>query len=105
VLHVVVTCFFLVAWTLPWAWALWAALVGAFVLQLQWGLNGVCVLTTLERLLRGRAPVPTTTEGSFLVGLARSILRQPVPAAYVNRVSYAVLWGGAGIAGLRLALQ
>jgi len=102
-LHVVVTCFFLVAWMLPWSWALWTALVGAFVLQVQWWLNDVCVLTTLERLLRGPASALASGDGNFLAGLARSIVGRPVPSAWVNRLSYAVLWGGAGAAALRLA--
>src|SRR5262249_41371588 len=102
-LHVVGTGFFLGAWMLPWAWALWAALLGAVVLQVQWWLNDVCVLTTLERLLRGRASALASGDGNFLAGLARSIVGRPVPSAWVNRISYTVLWGGAGVAALRLA--
>jgi hypothetical protein len=102
-LHFVVTSFFLVAWMLPWSWALWTAIVGAFVLHVQWWLNDVCVLTTLERLLRGRASALASGDGHFLLGLARSIVGRPVPSAWVNRISYAVLWGGAGVAALRLA--
>lgn len=105
-LHAVVSGFFLIAWTLPWSWALWTALVGAVVLQLQWWLNDdVCVLTKVERRLRGLPPVPDTPEHNFMTGFARRLLRRPVSARDADRLTYAILWGGAGIAGLRLVLR
>lgn len=104
--HLVVTVYFLVAWTLPWRWAMWSAVVGAPVMHLQWRLNDdVCVLTKLERYLRGADPTPRGSERSFIAATMERLAGRELPARCVNGVTYAVLWGGAAVAGLRLALR
>lgn len=104
--HAGVTTFFVVAWALPWDWALWTAFCGAFAMQLQWWLNDdVCVLTKLERNLRGHAAVPAATEGNFISGFLSTLLGRPLPVSCTDRIAYVMLWGGAGIAGARLALR
>lgn len=104
-LHCAVVAFFVVAWALPWRWALWAAVIGAFLMHLQWRLNdGICVLTKLERLLRGRAPLPKDGEGSFLDELAARWIGPAYAGRFADQAAYVVLWGGAGVAGARLVL-
>lgn len=99
-----VLAFFLVAWALPWRWALWTAVVGAFVMQIQWWLNdGICVLTKLERVLRGLPALPAPDEGGFIADLAARVVDAPVPKRWTNALTYAVLWGGASVAAARLA--
>jgi hypothetical protein len=105
--HMAVTAFFLVAWALPWQWALWASIAGAATLHTQWKLNdGLCVLTKLERQLRGLPVIPDRDEGEgdFIAGLLARLAGRPLPPACSGRIAYAVLWGGASLAALRLLL-
>jgi len=103
--HTLVTGFFLVAWALPWRWALWSTAVGSPIVQVQWLVNDdLCVLTTLERRLRGVAHVAPDGQQSFLGDLVRRLTGRAPTDACVNRVTYAVLWGGAFVAAIRLAM-
>jgi len=98
-----VTGFFSIAWALPWRWALWTALLGAGLLRLLWWLNsGVCVLTQLERSLRGLNPVPGPGQPHFIEALAARWTEGCLPRAWIRRATNFVLWGGAGVAALRL---
>lgn len=102
--HAAIVAFFLVACALPWRWAWWTNLAGAAVMHLQWRLNGdVCVLTDLERSLRGKPSAGAEPEGNFVADLAARIAGRPLPQQWTDRLAYVVLWGGAGIAGIRLA--
>lgn len=103
--HVLVTAFFVVAWALPFRWALWVAAIGAPIMHAQWRLNDECVLTTLERRLRDPGRRRGAGESSFLTELVRRLCGRDVPGAWVSRLSYAILWGGAGLASLRLAAR
>lgn len=104
-LHSGVTLFFLVASLLPWRWALWSAIAAAFVMPLQWHLNGgVCVLTSLEHWLRGTS-VGAATGGSFIGGLMTRLVGVEPSDRCVDTTTYAVLWVGAVVAALRLALE
>jgi hypothetical protein len=103
-LHCAVTGFFVIAWALPWRWALWTALVGAFVMTLQWRLNDdLCVLTKLERSLRGRALVSDTTDTNFIEDVLERLSRRRPSRRGANTVTYGMLWGGAAVAAARLA--
>jgi hypothetical protein len=101
--HVLVTGFIMVAWALPWPWALWASAIGAPAVHAQWRLNDECVLTTLERRLRGLASTPPREEPNFLTGLAHRLSGREPSQAAVNAAAYGILWGGAVVATLRLA--
>lgn len=102
--HTAVLAFFAIAWALPWRATLWAAVIGAFVMRVQWWLNdGICLLTKLERVLRGLSPVPAADEGGFIADLAAAIVGRRIAKRWTNRATEMVLWGGAGIAAARLA--
>lgn len=102
--HAAVLAFFAIAWALPWRETLWTAVVGAVLMRIQWSLNdGVCVLTKVERGLRGLPPVPAEDEGGFVADLVATAAGRPIPKRWTNRATEVVLWGGAGIAAARLA--
>jgi hypothetical protein len=103
--HVAVTALFTVAWALPWRWSWWLAALGAPTLHAQWCLNGdLCVLTSIERRLRGLSPTPAATERGFLGDLAERAAGHRPNEARVNALAYAVLWGGAAAACVRLTI-
>jgi len=121
-LHTVVVGFFIVGWTLPWRWALWATLIGAVFMRIHWWLNDdTCVLTQLERRLRGASaatPVPSRSEsaprtesaaradvdGTFIASLAYTVFGSPVSPPLIDWLTHGILWLGAGLALLRLSL-
>lgn len=102
--HAVVTVFFAVAWALPWRWALWSAAIGAPFLHAHWRINDVCVLTTLERRLRGRPATAPGGESGFIGQLLERLLGRPLSETWVTRLTYGVLWVGGAVAALRLAV-
>ena len=97
--------FFLVGWALPWRGALWAVAIGAVVVQAGWWLCADrCVLTILEEQAReGGAATNPEREVDFLARLLSGLTGRPVPARWVNRAAYGVLWGSCAVALLRLA--
>ena len=102
--HTVVTVFFLVAWALPWRWALWTAALGAVAMRVQWWLNdGVCVLTKAERVLRGLSAVPRSDEEGFVAALLSRLAGRTLSREASDTVTYALLWSCAGLAVVRLA--
>ena len=104
-LHIAIVGFFLVGWTLPWREALWIVAIGAPVLQLGWWLCGdVCWLTLVEERLRGRDSEPEDAPPNFVAVLAERLAGRSLPVEWVNRVIYAVVWGGFAVAAARLAL-
>jgi hypothetical protein len=102
VVHACVVAFFMVGWALPWRGALWLCAVGAVAMRVQWWMNDdVCVLTQLERRLRGEATKPRDGE-SFIGRLVRAVIDRRLPASVVDRATHATLFAGAGIAAARL---
>jgi hypothetical protein len=104
VIHTGVVVFFVLGWALPWRWALWTCTIGAVVMRLHWWMNDdVCMLTQLERRLRGDAARPAQRE-RFIARLLRVALRRSVPDGLVDWATHGILWTGAGLASLRLLL-
>jgi hypothetical protein len=72
-------------------------------MQLQWKLNGgMCVLTQLELVLRGRRAAEAAEGGGFIGALTSSVLGKPLPSAWLDAGTYGLLWAGASAAALRL---
>lgn len=111
-IHLAFVVFILVAWLLPWKWALWAAVIGYPVVQINWWLfDDRCGLTVLEEWLRSpqagtaRLQAAAAEEEEplhFIAHLGERLLGRPMPRETADVLSYAVVWGGFAVASLRL---
>ncbi|HKA13447.1 MAG TPA: hypothetical protein VKH41_00395 [Myxococcota bacterium] len=108
--HVTVIALSLVAWSLPWTAALWAAVIGYPLIQLGWcAFGNRCPLTVLEERLRARARLrsvgtdpQTEPPLHFAADLLSLLLRRPVSRVWGDVFSYTCVWGGFAIAAARL---
>lgn len=108
-MHLAIVLLFVVGWALPWRGVLAAVVVAAPVVQAGWWLFGDrCLLTLLERRLRGASPPRAASADeappNFLVDLASTVVGRPVSDAWVNVTARVVMWTAFTIAALRLAL-
>jgi hypothetical protein len=111
-LHVAILSLFVFGWALPWRAMLVAVVVSAPIVQAGWWIfRDRCVLTLLEKRLRGsRAPAVATPGAdadpppNFIADLARSVLGRPVSHGWVDLVARVVMWSAFGIAALRLTV-
>jgi hypothetical protein len=106
-MHLAVISLFVVGWALPWRELLIAVVVAAPVVQAGWWIFGdLCVLTLLERRLRGAPLAPVDTGAlppNFIADVASSLLGRPVSHGWINVMARVVMWAAFAIAALRLA--